>query len=517
MFNIFENDDELTNTQEPVPEATTELPDIDKDKLMEDLSPREKEIIDSVIVDGYEDREREEQDAADDDYINSIILDDLELEDGESFLNSIGMVDPDRIEGLELDKENLDRLTKAMNEVTDEIVRLESAGLISKEKAMQIDTFLHGRISDTIAMESFTQLPTKTNHKLVLEELNQNQAAMATGGVIIGGFVLYKLIKWLLNAFNKNSAASSSISDNVKAILERGEKLRHANVDTKELREKAIETLKESKNGNIEKSVLDEYVKAMRDVNGADLLAILPQIASNKTLQTPLWHLIFTGKSELNGNAIAFSGTPTFSGAVKKIVDNMNIISGKVGEILESIDKTDRGTALDGKVIGELDRLEKEALDLIKVFGINANNTVDSKAISQAIFDACSGLTKEGSKNYVLEDRHANIYSKNLEVIGTGDTFLQLNTNIENADKLAKTLQDKKIVNKVNDMSKGWTGTKPNQTPLDDKIKASYVNGYNRAAQAFSTYVRVLSAIRLIQSNYGKGLIAIRKALDDGK
>jgi RNase P protein component len=84
-----------------------------------------------------------------------------------------------------------------------------------------------GHPMQNVRMESFTNEPTATNFKIAMEEMTQQQMALAAGGAVLGVGLVYKMIQWFAKALNKNTLATSSIKENFSAFTSRKEMLKN--------------------------------------------------------------------------------------------------------------------------------------------------------------------------------------------------------------------------------------------------------------------------------------------------
>ena len=98
-----------------------------------------------------------------------------------------------------------------------------------------------------IHMESFTTMPSSTNYSIAMEEMSNQQIALAAGASLAGIAVVYKLVQWFAKALNKNSLATGSISKNFQAFSERRETLRNMPADLAKAKENMNVALAEVK------------------------------------------------------------------------------------------------------------------------------------------------------------------------------------------------------------------------------------------------------------------------------
>lgn len=158
-------------------------------------------------------------------------------------------------------------LTKCFNKLTTKhtqlanIINQHSAHLraktISKSFAQDFKRVM-GYPIPNVHMESFTSQPSSTNYSIAMEEMTGQQAALAAGAGLAGIAIIYKLIQWFAKSLNKNTLATSSITENIKAYSERKEMLKNMPSDMTKLK------------GNVD-NALKELIKADNDNNTEDV------------------------------------------------------------------------------------------------------------------------------------------------------------------------------------------------------------------------------------------------------
>lgn len=142
-----------------------------------------------------------------------------------------------------------DKLSTKHSQLAD-VVRRHSNSLraktISKAFAQDFKQVM-GYPLPNIHMESFTAFPSSTNYSIAMEEMSNQQIALAAGASLAGIAVVYKLVQWFAKALNKNSLATGSISKNFQAYAERRETLRNMPADLKKAKENMSTALAEVK------------------------------------------------------------------------------------------------------------------------------------------------------------------------------------------------------------------------------------------------------------------------------
>jgi hypothetical protein len=146
--------------------------------------------------------------------------------------------DPERVVAMEAAISPAEhRLTQAYNRIEQkrtalaQIMRRHSIELkaktISKAFAQDFQTVMGFPIPN-VRMESFTTEPSTTNYQIAMEEMTGAQMAMAAGGALVGIGIIYKMIQWFARTLNKNGDATNSIGQNIRACLDRRERIKNA-------------------------------------------------------------------------------------------------------------------------------------------------------------------------------------------------------------------------------------------------------------------------------------------------
>lgn len=147
------------------------------------------------------------------------------------------------------------------------------SGLVNKDFAKGYAVVM-GHPLQNVRMESFTSELTGTNYKIAMEEMTQQQMALAAGGAIIGVGLVYKMIQWFARALNKNTMATASIGQNFSAYFERKEMLRNAKPE--------LAIAKETINDSVDK-LLKDYQSSIPNIG--DSAAKLKSALANENAE----------------------------------------------------------------------------------------------------------------------------------------------------------------------------------------------------------------------------------------
>ena len=156
-----------------------------------------------------------------------------------------------------------------------------------------------------IHMESFTTMPSSTNYSIAMEEMSNQQMALAAGASLAGVAIVYKLVQWFAKALNKNSLATNSISENFKAYSERKEMLKNLPNDLSKLQANVDAAVKEyiqANDDNPAKNINQAIAALKQKFSGNDAMGAFDE-ATKITLQkglkgklTPFMMKVLDGK-----------------------------------------------------------------------------------------------------------------------------------------------------------------------------------------------------------------------------
>lgn len=502
-------------------------------ELKEGLTPEQIEILETVSqVDGFD--VEEENRVSDDDDLELVdpMTGELEKFNADEYtLDELGFIDPAHLKKITMEAFNTERLDHINGLIQDRYNELNAKGaelfhkrLISRLEANNVNALLGGTLYDNVVMESFTQYPTVVNYNVVMEEIEAGKAALAAGGAIIGVTILYKLVKWFLNAWNKNAVASGAIGANIKAIQERKDRLENAAdvIKTaqdafaqaqakfkKDLKDSPAMTAKEEKKfrdfiskinkpENIsDNNTAKEFLKAFADANAR---ANLVPIYSN------LWVSILT-----NSGVSVGSGTVQVNqDFVTKMIAAINAcqsICNAAQAKLENI----RDTAANAAVDSDKDQTYQQGVQAIKVFAAACGFTLNEANFNSSAPEfgnhVITQITAKVDKEIPEKPTQANFSMFNEETFSViTDEFMK------QVEEFGKTLQD--LAGKDGKFGTEW-GKKESKVDVGAGVQRdSRLNEYNKASMYFRGAMNVLRAIHSIRNNVGRGLVAINNGYD---
>lgn len=502
-------------------------------ELKEGLTPEQIEILETVSqVDGFD--VEEENRVSDDDDLELVdpMTGELEKFNADEYtLDELGFIDPTHLKKITMEAFNTERLDHINGLIQDRYNELNAKGaelfhkrLISRLEANNVNALLGGTLYDNVVMESFTQYPTVVNYNVVMEEIDAGKAALAAGGAIIGVTILYKLVKWFLNAWNKNAVASGAIGANIKAIQERKDRLENAadviktaqdafakaqakfNKDVKDSpamtakEEKKFRDLisKINKPENIsDDNTAKEFLKAFAD---AKARANLVPVYSN------LWVSILT-----NSGVSVGSGTMQINqDFVTKMIAAINAcqsICNAAQAKLENI----RDTAANATVDSDKDQTYQQGVQAIKVFAAACGFTLNEANFNSSAPEfgnhVINQITAKIDKEIPEKPTQANFS------MFTEETFAVITEEfMKQVEDFGDTLKD---LAGSEGYLKGRIGKKESKVDVGDGVqKDSRLTEYNKASMYFRGAMNVLRAIHSIRNNVGRGLVAINNGYD---
>lgn len=265
------------------------------------ISKAEQSIIDEVAgVDGVDATDREEQEELEEERAMKTLFEQLyeidpetkevmvkgsayDLKKWDEDMVCFTFGDPERIIALEsaispgeryLNKRFDNLVTKhtALKQLITKHSNQLRAKTISKSFAQDFKEVM-GYGLPNIHMESFTTAPSSTNYSIAMEEMTNQQIAIAAGAGVAGIAIVYKLIQWFARALNKNTLANSSISENFKAYSERKEMLKNLPMDMVKVKaniDSSLDELKKSVGENPAINIKDALDKLKKATAGDD-------------------------------------------------------------------------------------------------------------------------------------------------------------------------------------------------------------------------------------------------------
>ena len=502
-------------------------------ELKEGLTPEQIEILETVTqVDGFEvDEDNRVDDDADMEFVDPN-TGELEKFNADDFtLDELGFIDPANLKKITMEAFNTERLDHINGLIQDRYTELSAKGaelshkrLVSRLEANNVNALLGGTLYDNVVMESFTQYPTVVNYNLVMEEIEAGKAALAAGGAIIGVTILYKLIKWCLNAWNKNAVASGAIGANIKAMQERKDRLENAGdviktaqeafakaqakfaAATKEgegigkKEEKKYRDLisKINKPENLtDNDTAKEFLKALADVKA---LANLAPVYSN------LWVSILTS----SGVSVGSGTMQVNQDFVTKMIGAMNAcqsICNAAQAKLENI----RDTAANATVDSDKDQTYAQGVQAIKVFAAACGFTLNEANFNSSAPEfgnhVITQITAKVDKDMPEKPTQANFS------MFTEDTFSVITEEFtKQVEAFGETLTE---LAGSEGYLKGTIGKKESKVAVGAGVqKDSRLTEYNKASMHFRGAMNVLRAIHSIRNNVGRGLVAINNGYD---
>lgn len=496
-------------------------------ELKEGLTPEQVEILENVTqVDGFELKDHDEKILnGDEEFIDPDTGEKIKLDDTDLTLDDLGFVDPSKLRTLTLEAfyhfeayELQQKISGAYGELSTLSKELARTGYVSRLQADNINGLLGGGLYDNVVMESFTKLPTKTNFNLVMEEVDHAKAALAAGAGVVGAAVLYKLIKWFLNSWNKNAVASGSIAGNIKNMQERAERLKNSTDIINTANTALAQTIQDLKNsGELNNSLKPFLTKLQGMQNVSDqnqamqLMGELEKAVSIKALKpyySNMWLSISTGQQVQVGsgsfiaNQAFFAAIPLVIGACKEL---QNIVNSQVENI--------RTTGAD-KAIQDKDSEYKKALDSFKQFG----GIVGYTQQSDSVFEYCNGMMNHILQNivaplsdsFIIKDvpNAQKIQVVNPEAWNTVDDDYE--KEVSDFQESITSLNGKE--GKAGVFGIGAKAAEPDKVQQGNDVqKDSRIAEYEKITQAFRGSMCVMRALLAVRNNLGKGLSALNK------
>lgn len=492
-------------------------------ELIEGLSPEQIEILETVTqVDGFEVDESDRVDDEEDMEFVDPMTGELEKATPDEFtLDELGFIDPANLKKITFEAfgdNNLYHVNALIKERYDELeqkrIELSRSGFVSRMQANNINTLLGGTLYDNVVMESFTQFPTKVNYNLVMEEIDAGKAALAAGGAIVGVTILYKLVKWFLNSWNKNAVASGAIGANVKAIQERKDRLKNADdvvATAKTAFQNAQAQLKKdtaNKMSNRDNSKLAAIIKRIGTADNlkdnAQSQQFLEALANENVRAnlsahySNLWASILTNSSVSVGSGLQVNAD--FVSKMQAAINGCQQIANAAQAKIENI----ANTATNQTVDSDKDDTYRNSIMAIKAFagacGYQLNEANFSSSAPEFAAHVANQVTAKLDKEVPEQTTQANI------TIFNEETFAAVSEEfINQVESFGEALKKTS--------GEGWR--QQDRVNVGDKVQRdSRLTEYDKAATHFRGAMHVMRAVLAIRNNVGRGLVAMNSAYD---
>lgn len=496
-------------------------------ELKEGLSPEQIEILENTSqVDGFDLDNPVARLDDDDEMIDPETGETIKLNDVDLTLSELGFVDPAQLRTLVLEAfyhPQFDTARKRISETYGELSGLQRelhrTGFVSRLQANNVNAALGGTLYDSIIMESFTAMPTKTNYNLVMEEIDKGKTALAVGGAVVGAAILYKLIKWFLNSWNKNAVASGSIAGNIKNIQDRKARIENATDVVNKANTALAQTIADLKNSRELDNGMKEFLGKIQGIQnvserqqaiellgkleiGIGVNALRP-VYSNLWLSISQAQQVTVGGGKFIANKAFFDAIPLVIGGCKEI---QNLVNSQIENI--------RTTGAD-KAIQDKDSEYKKALNIYTNFGTLCGYTTSS----DKLYEYANGLMEHILQNIVaplgsgivLKDAPS---TEKLQVINP-EAWANVNDDYEkDVEEFQKRITE--LNGKEGNDGFFGVGKKPAQPDLvqqgDAVQRDSRVAEYEKLVSAFRASMCMMRALLAIRNNLGKGLAALNKA-----
>lgn len=503
-------------------------------QLKDGLKPEQIELLESVTqVDGFN------VDGSDDGDEKLELIDPetgelVDIADGQYTLDELGFIDPTHLKTLVMEafySLKLEHANSLINQRYDELhgkhINLAKAGYVGKMEANNVNMLLGGGLYDNVIMESFTREPTKTNFNVVMEEIDAGKAAMVAGGAVIGAALIYKLIKWFMNTWNKNGTANQSIGDNIKTMTERSARLESA-ADIIITAQKATQELKtliaNTSNNNIDKNTLNA---ALTKINKQD-----PQ--QDKQFAAELAKLIISSKIQV---AMANTYSNLWQAWLTSTPSNNVTVNKAFGVATKAA--TDAAAAIISLSVSRLEKIRNTPANVTISDSVDTEyakhvSSIDAWAkmcgFSSGVVMANIQETTNNLANHVLEHvvkpipipAGIKITSSNIQIFDV-ETFGAINEDLtETVGNFAEDLKKTGGTEKKKFMGLG-AGTGEIEGGSVDKggdvQKDTRVREYNKSAEMFRGAMNVMRSLHSVRNSIGRGLKTIndQMAIIDSK
>lgn len=126
---------------------------------------------------------------------------------------------------------SLEDVLAGLSEIGDQVA---ADNAICKTQAVALESVCPGILPRFAAVNSFTQIPSTTNLKIALEEIDKKKAGIIAAIVIAAGAFLYKLWKWISGKSDDTTTAIQSVASTSEVIVKAEEQFQEASHELKQ-------------------------------------------------------------------------------------------------------------------------------------------------------------------------------------------------------------------------------------------------------------------------------------------
>jgi hypothetical protein len=130
---------------------------------------------------------------------------------------------------------SLEDVLNGLSEISNEV---SGEGVICKTQAVALESIAPGTLPRHAPINSFTQIPSKTNLKVALEEIDKKKVGIIAAIVLAAGTFLYKLWKWISGKSEDTDKAFTGIADKSELVAKAEATFKEA---THELQQKGVD------------------------------------------------------------------------------------------------------------------------------------------------------------------------------------------------------------------------------------------------------------------------------------
>lgn len=123
---------------------------------------------------------------------------------------------------------SLEDVLAGLSEIGDQVA---ADNAICKTQAVALESVCPGILPRFAAVNSFTQIPSTTNLKIALEEIDKKKAGIIAAIVIAAGAFLYKLWKWISGKSDSTADTTAKVGTQAEIVAKAEEALKDATHD----------------------------------------------------------------------------------------------------------------------------------------------------------------------------------------------------------------------------------------------------------------------------------------------
>lgn len=161
------------------------------------------------------------------------------------------------------DEKNVVDIQNKLNGIQQVADEMTYVGGVKQANVVALESYMPGIITNQRPLKTFTEDYSRNNFKVAMENIEAAKPFLIGGLIAAVGYLLYKVIKWVIGFFKKGSGGDGGGGDN-KDIPGDAANAEAAAEELKPITKELVDEARKAENFN-EKEVLDKWKKAYPD------------------------------------------------------------------------------------------------------------------------------------------------------------------------------------------------------------------------------------------------------------